>query len=145
MVKTIYERIIPLAEAEKDRVAKATAEKKKRYEQEVEKLYHLLVRYETFQKAQNETGKVELAISQYRERARDVVKQQIERQQLFVTQARNQYERAQGELKTAMIEEKKFTRLQENKLEYERIAAGLLEQEQLDELALLQFGRGRTS
>ncbi|MCT4791080.1 flagellar protein FliJ, partial [Exiguobacterium artemiae] len=93
-MKTIYERIIPLAEAEKDRVSKYTAEKKKQYEIEVEKLYHLLVRYEAFLKAQNETGTVELLASQYRERARDVVKQQIERQQLYVTQAKNQYERA---------------------------------------------------
>ena len=144
-MKTIYDRIIPLAEAEKDRVSKQTAEKKKRYEVEVEKLYHLLVRYETFLKAQNETGTVELLASQYRERARDVVKQQIERQQLYVTQAKNQYERAQVELKEAMIEEKKFTRLQVNQLEAERQVNALIEQNQLDELALLQFGRGRTS
>lgn len=144
-MKTIYERIIPLAEAEKDRVSKQTAEKKKRYEVEVEKLYHLLVRYETFLKAQNETGTVELLASQYRERARDVVKQQIERQQLYVTQAKNQYERAQVELKEAMIEEKKFSRLQVNQLEAERQVNALIEQNQLDELALLQFGRGRTS
>ncbi|ASI35740.1 MULTISPECIES: flagellar FliJ family protein [unclassified Exiguobacterium] len=144
-MKTIYERIIPLAEAEKDRVSKQTAEKKKRYEIEVEKLYHLLVRYETFLKAQNETGTVELLASQYRERARDVVKQQIERQQLYVTQAKNQYERAQVDLKEAMIEEKKFTRLQANQLEEARQINALLEQNQLDELALLQFGRGRTS
>ncbi|WP_214849656.1 flagellar FliJ family protein [Exiguobacterium sp. s193] len=144
-MKTIYDRIIPLAEAEKDRVSKQTAEKKKRYEVEVEKLYHLLVRYETFLKAQNETGTVELLASQYRERARDVVKQQIERQQLYVTQAKNQYERAQVELKEAMIEEKKFSRLQVNQLEAERQVNALVEQNQLDELALLQFGRGRTS
>ncbi|VWX36873.1 flagellar export protein FliJ [Exiguobacterium oxidotolerans] len=144
-MKTIYERIIPLAEAEKDRVSKQTAEKKKRYEIEVEKLYHLLVRYETFLKAQNEMGTVELLASQYRERARDVVKQQIERQQLYVTQAKNQYERAQVDLKEAMIEEKKFTRLQANQLEEARQINALLEQNQLDELALLQFGRGRTS
>ncbi|WP_214892042.1 flagellar FliJ family protein [Exiguobacterium sp. H66] len=144
-MKTIYERIIPLAEVEKDRVSKQTAEKKKRYEIEVEKLYHLLVRYETFLKAQNETGTVELLASQYRERARDVVKQQIERQQLYVTQAKNQYERAQVDLKEAMIEEKKFTRLQANQLEEARQINALLEQNQLDELALLQFGRGRTS
>ncbi len=144
-MKTIYERIIPLAEAEKDRVSKQTAEKKKRYEIEVEKLYHLLVRYETFLKAQNETGTVELLASQYRERARDVVKQQIERQQLYVTKAKNQYERAQVDLKEAMIEEKKFTRLQANQLEEARQINALLEQNQLDELALLQFGRGRTS
>ena len=144
-MKTIYERIIPLAEAEKDRVSKQTAEKKKRYEIEVEKMYHLIVRFETFLKAQNEMGTVELLASQYRERARDVVKQQIERQQLYVTQAKNQYERAQVDLKEAMIEEKKFTRLQANQLEEARQINALLEQNQLDELALLQFGRGRTS
>jgi len=144
-VKTIYERIIPLAEAEKDRVSKHTAEKKKQYEVEVEKLYHLLVRYEAFLKAQNETGDVELLASQYRERARDVVKQQIERQQLYVTQAKNQYERAQVDLKEALIEEKKFTRLQSNQLEENRRSLALVEQNQMDELALLQFGRRRTT
>lgn len=144
-MKTIYERIIPLAEAEKDRVSKHTAEKKKQYEVEVEKLYHLLVRYEAFLKAQNETGEVELLASQYRERARDVVKQQIERQQLYVTQAKNQYERAQIDLKEALIEEKKFTRLQSNQLEENRRSLALVEQNQMDELALLQFGRRRTT
>ncbi|MDW2884914.1 flagellar export protein FliJ [Exiguobacterium artemiae] len=144
-MKTIYERIIPLAEAEKDRVSKHTAEKKKQYEIEVEKLYHLLVRYEAFLKAQNETGTVELLASQYRERARDVVKQQIERQQLYVTQAKNQYERAQVDLKEALIEEKKFTRLQSNQLEESRRTLALVEQNQMDELALLQFGRRRTT
>ncbi|MGX8176237.1 flagellar export protein FliJ [Exiguobacterium artemiae] len=144
-MKTIYERIIPLAEAEKDRVSKHTAEKKKQYEVEVEKLYHLLVRYEAFLKAQNETGDVELLASQYRERARDVVKQQIERQQLYVTQAKNQYERAQVDLKEALIEEKKFTRLQSNQLEENRRSLALVEQNQMDELALLQFGRRRTT
>ncbi|WP_214720641.1 flagellar FliJ family protein [Exiguobacterium sp. s192] len=144
-MKTIYERIIPLAEAEKDRVSKHTAEKKKHYEVEVEKLYHLLVRYEAFLKAQNETGAVELLASQYRERARDVVKQQIERQQLYVTQAKNQYERAQIDLKEALIEEKKFTRLQSNQLEENRRSLALVEQNQMDELALLQFGRRRTT
>lgn len=144
-MKTIYERIIPLAEAEKDRVSKHTAEKKKQYEVEVEKLYHLLVRYEAFLKAQNKTGAVELLASQYRERARDVVKQQIERQQLYVTQAKNQYERAQIDLKEALIEEKKFTRLQSNQLEENRRSLALVEQNQMDELALLQFGRRRTT
>ena len=66
-------------------------------------------------------------------------------QQLYVTQAKNQYERAQVDLKEAMIEEKKFTRLQANQLEEARQINALLEQNQLDELALLQFGRGRTS
>ncbi|AFS70834.1 MULTISPECIES: flagellar export protein FliJ [Exiguobacterium] len=144
-MKTIYERIIPLAEAEKDRVSKHTAEKKKQYEIEVEKLYHLLIRYEAFLKAQNETGAVELLASQYRERARDVVKQQIERQQLYVTQAKNQYERAQVDLKEALIEEKKFTRLQSNQLEENRRTLALTEQNQMDELALLQFGRRQTT
>ena len=142
-MKTIYERIIPLAEAEKDRVAKELSLHKKQYEIEVEKLYHLLVRYESFLKAQDEIGIVELTSSQYRERARDVVKQEIERQQLYVTQSRNRYERAQEALERALIEEKKFSRLQENHtVETKRIEA-LTEQNQLDELALLQFGRGR--
>ena len=144
-MKKIYERIIPLAEAEKDRVSKHTAEKKKQYEIEVEKLYHLLIRYEAFLKAQNETGAVELLASQYRERARDVVKQQIERQQLYVTQAKNQYERAQVDLKEALNEEKKFTRLQSNQLEENRRTLALTEQNQMDELALLQFGRRQTT
>ncbi|MFL0199876.1 flagellar export protein FliJ [Exiguobacterium acetylicum] len=142
-MKTIYERIIPLAEAEKDRVAKELSLHKKQYEIEVEKLYHLLVRYESFLKAQDEIGIVELTSSQYRERARDVVKQEIERQQLYVTQSKNRYERAQETLERALIEEKKFSRLQENHtVETKRIEA-LTEQNQLDELALLQFGRGR--
>lgn len=142
-MKTIYERIIPLAEAEKDRVAKELSIHKKQYEIEVEKLYHLLVRYESFLKAQDEIGIVELTSSQYRERARDVVKQEIERQQLYVTQSKNRYERAQEALERALIEEKKFSRLQENHtVETKRIEA-LTEQNQLDELALLQFGRGR--
>lgn len=142
-MKTIYERIIPLAEAEKDRVAKELSLHKKQYEIEVEKLYHLLVRYESFLKAQDEIGIVELTSSQYRERARDVVKQEIERQQLYVTQSKNRYERAQEALERALIEEKKFSRLQENHtVETKRIKA-LTEQNQLDELALLQFGRGR--
>ncbi len=142
-MKTIYERIIPLAEAEKDRVAKELSRHKKQYEIEVEKLYHLLVRYESFLKAQDEIGIVELTSSQYRERARDVVKQEIERQQLYVTQSKNRYERAQEALERALIEEKKFSRLQENHtVETKRIEA-LTEQNQLDELALLQFGRGR--
>ncbi len=142
-MKTIYERIIPLAEAEKDRVAKELSLYKKQYEIEVEKLYHLLVRYESFLKAQDEIGIVELTSSQYRERARDVVKQEIERQQLYVTQSKNRYERAQEALERALIEEKKFSRLQENHtVETKRIEA-LTEQNQLDELALLQFGRGR--
>ncbi|AOT01077.1 flagellar protein FliJ [Exiguobacterium indicum] len=142
-MKTIYERIIPLAEAEKDRVAKELSLHKKQYEIEVEKLYHLLVRYESFLKAQDEIGIVELTSSQYRERARDVVKQEIERQQLYVTQSKNRYERAQEALERALIEEKKFSRLQENHtVETKRIEA-LTEQNQLDELALLQFGRGR--
>jgi flagellar FliJ protein len=143
MMKTIYERIIPLAEAEKDRVAKELSLHKKQYELEVEKLYHLLVRYESFLKAQDEIGVVELTSSQYRERARDVVKQEIERQQLYVTQSKNRYERTQEALERALIEEKKFSRLQENHtVETKRIEA-LTEQNQLDELALLQFGRGR--
>lgn len=143
MMKTIYERIIPLAEAEKDRVAKELSLHKKQYEIEVEKLYHLLVRYESFLKAQDEIGVVELTSSQYRERARDVVKQEIERQQLYVTQSKNRYERTQEALERALIEEKKFSRLQENHtVETKRIEA-LTEQNQLDELALLQFGRGR--
>ena len=143
MMKTIYERIIPLAEAEKDRVAKELSLHKKQYELEVEKLYHLLVRYESFLKAQDEIGIVELTSSQYRERARDVVKQEIERQQLYVTQSKNRYERTQEALERALIEEKKFSRLQENhRVETKRIEA-LTEQNQLDELALLQFGRGR--
>jgi len=142
-MKTIYERIIPLAEAEKDRVAKELSLHKKQYEIEVQKLYHLLVRYESFLKAQDEIGIVELTSSQYRERARDVVKQEIERQQLYVTQSKNRYERAQEALERALIEEKKFSRLQENHtVETKRIEA-LTEQNQLDELALLQFGRGR--
>ncbi|HAZ38424.1 MAG TPA: flagellar protein FliJ [Exiguobacterium sp.] len=142
-MKTIYERIIPLAEAEKDRVAKELSLHKKQYELEVEKLYHLLVRYESFLKAQDEIGVVELTSSQYRERARDVVKQEIERQQLYVTQSKNRYERTQEALERALIEEKKFSRLQENHtVEAKRIEA-LTEQNQLDELALLQFGRGR--
>ncbi|MER2123250.1 MAG: flagellar FliJ family protein [Exiguobacterium indicum] len=142
-MKTIYERIIPLAEAEKDRVAKELSLHKKQYEIEVEKLYHLLVRYESFLKAQDEIGIVELTSSQYRERARDVVKQEIERQQLYVTQSKNRYERAQEALERALTEEKKFSRLQENHtVETKRIEA-LTEQNQLDELALLQFGRGR--
>lgn len=142
-MKTIYERIIPLAEAEKDRVAKELSLHKKQYEIEVEKLYHLLVRYESFLKAQDEIGIVELTSSQYRERARDVVKQEIERQQLYVTQSKNRYERTQEALERALIEEKKFSRLQENHtIETKRIEA-LTEQNQLDELALLQFGRGR--
>ncbi|MEK4648277.1 MULTISPECIES: flagellar export protein FliJ [Exiguobacterium] len=142
-MKTIYERIIPLAEAEKDRVAKELSLHKKQYEIEVEKLYHLLVRYESFLKAQDEIGIVELTSSQYRERARDVVKQEIERQQLYVTQSKNRYERTQEALERALIEEKKFSRLQENHtVETKRIEA-LTEQNQLDELALLQFGRGR--
>ncbi|EZP60828.1 flagellar FliJ family protein [Exiguobacterium acetylicum] len=142
-MKTIYERIIPLAEAEKDRVAKELSLHKKQYELEVEKLYHLLVRYESFLKAQDEIGVVELTSSQYRERARDVVKQEIERQQLYVTQSKNRYERTQEALERALIEEKKFSRLQENHtVETKRIEA-LTEQNQLDELALLQFGRGR--
>ncbi len=142
-MKTIYERIIPLAEAEKDRVAKELSLHKKQYELEVEKLYHLLVRYESFLKAQDEIGIVELTSSQYRERARDVVKQEIERQQLYVTQSKNRYERTHEALEQALIEEKKFSRLQENHtVETKRIEA-LTEQNQLDELALLQFGRGR--
>lgn len=142
-MKTIYERIIPLAEAEKDRVAKELSFHKKQYELEVEKLYHLLIRYESFLKAQDEIGTVELMSSQYRERARDVVKQEIERQQLYVTQSKNRYERTQEALERALIEEKKFSRLQENHtVETKRIEA-LTEQNQLDELALLQFGRGR--
>jgi len=106
MMKTIYERIIPLAEAEKDRVAKELSLHKKQYELEVEKLYHLLVRYESFLKAQDEIGVVELTSSQYRERARDVVKQEIERQQLYVTQSKNRYERTQEALERALIEER---------------------------------------
>ncbi|WP_313349907.1 flagellar FliJ family protein, partial [Exiguobacterium sp.] len=103
----------------------------------------LLVRYESFLKAQDEIGVVELTSSQYRERARDVVKQEIERQQLYVTQSKNRYERTQEALERALIEEKKFSRLQENHtVETKRIEA-LTEQNQLDELALLQFGRGR--
>jgi len=71
------------------------------------------------------------------------VKQEIERQQLYVTQSKNRYERAQEALERAVIEEKKFSRLQENHtVETKRIEA-LTEQNQLDELALLQFGRGR--
>ncbi len=71
------------------------------------------------------------------------MKQEIERQQLYVTQSKNRYERAQEALERALIEEKKFSRLQENHtVETKRIEA-LTEQNQLDELALLQFGRGR--
>lgn len=143
-MRTIYERIIPLAEAEKDRVSKETAEKKMRYEEEMQKLYQLLVRYETFLKEQDQIGRIELVDSQYRERARDVVKQQIERQQLFVTQAKNVYEKAQLALKEAMIEEKKFTKLQENQFIEVRRELAIVEQNQLDELSLLHFKRGQT-
>ncbi|MCT4791549.1 hypothetical protein NR990_04200 [Exiguobacterium artemiae] len=44
-----------------------------------------------------------------------------------------------------MIEEKKFTRLQSNQLEENRRTLALVEQNQMDELALLQFGRRRTT
>jgi len=60
-----------------------------------------------------------------------------------VTQSKNRYERTQEALEQALVEEKKFSRLQENHtVETKRIEA-LTEQNQLDELALLQFGRGR--
>jgi len=44
-----------------------------------------------------------------------------------------------------LIEEKKFTRLQSNQLEENRRTLALVEQNQMDELALLQFGRRRTT
>jgi flagellar FliJ protein len=60
-----------------------------------------------------------------------------------VTPSKKRYERTQEALERALIEEKKFSRLQENHtVETKRIET-LTDKNQLDELALLQFGRGR--
>ncbi len=97
MNKGILERIMPIVEHEKEDAATTARSHKVHLETEMQKLYDLVVTYETLIRHQNEqSGTIDLLMSHYRENVREQVKRQIETQQLIVQQARNRYHRAQS-------------------------------------------------
>ncbi|WP_214826851.1 flagellar FliJ family protein [Exiguobacterium algae] len=144
MNKLILERIMPIAEHEKEGAATEARSLKARFESEMEKLYELLVTYETLIKHQDEQfGQIDLLMSQYREKTREQVKRQIETQQLVVQQARNRYHASQERLLGKVVEEKKYMTLHEKVSENEMAATKLAEQSMLDELAVIHYGKGK--
>ena len=144
MNKLILERIMPIAEHEKEDAATEARDFKTRLEIEMEKLYKLLITYETLIKHQDEqSGNIDLLMSQYREKTREQVKRQIETQQLVVQQARNRYHSSQERLLGKVVEEKKYITLHEKVSENEMAVTKLAEQNMMDELAVIHFGKGK--
>lgn len=144
MNRLILERIMPIAEHEKEDAAKEVRGFKARLETEMEKLYDLLLMYESLIKHQDEqSGNIDLLMSQYREKTREQVKRQIETQQLVVQQARNRYHASQERLLGKVVEEKKYVTLHEKVSMQEMTVAKLTEQQMMDELAVIHHGKGK--
>lgn len=144
MNKGILERIMPIVEHEKEDAATTARVHKVHLETEMQKLYDLVVTYETLIRHQNEqSGTIDLLMSHYRENVREQVKRQIETQQLIVQQARNRYHRAQEQLLGKVVEEKKYITLHEKVSEQELTVAKLMEQHMIDELAVIHHGKGK--
>ncbi|WP_215141625.1 flagellar FliJ family protein [Exiguobacterium qingdaonense] len=144
MNRLILERIMPIAEHEKEDAAIEVRGLKSRLETEMEKLYELLLMYESLIKHQDEqSGNIDLLMSQYREKTREQVKRQIETQQLVVQQARNRYHASQERLLGKVVEEKKYVTLHEKVSTQEMAVAKLTEQQMMDELAVIHHGKGK--
>ncbi|MBR2077187.1 MULTISPECIES: flagellar FliJ family protein [Exiguobacterium] len=144
MNRLILERIMPIAEHEKEDAALEVRGFKARLETEMEKLYDLLLMYESLIKHQDEqSGNIDLLMSQYREKTREQVKRQIETQQLVVQQARNRYHASQERLLGKVVEEKKYVTLHEKVSMQEMTVAKLTEQQMMDELAVIHHGKGK--
>ncbi len=144
MNRLILERIMPIAEHEKEDAAIEVRGCKARLETEMEKLYDLLLMYESLIKHQDEqSGNIDLLMSQYREKTREQVKRQIETQQLVVQQARNRYHSSQERLLGKVVEEKKYVTLHEKVSMQEMAVAKLTEQQMMDELAVIHHGKGK--
>ncbi|WP_214776846.1 flagellar FliJ family protein [Exiguobacterium sp. s22] len=144
MNRLILERIMPIAEHEKEDAAIEVRSFKAKLETEMEKLYELLLMYEALIKHQDEqSGNIDLLMSQYREKTREQVKRQIETQQLVVQQARNRYHASQERLLGKVVEEKKYVTLHEKVSLHETTVAKLTEQQMMDELAVIHHGKGK--
>ncbi|WDH77005.1 flagellar FliJ family protein [Exiguobacterium marinum] len=144
MNRLILERIMPIAEHEKEDAALEVRGLKSKLESEMEKLYDLLLMYEALIKHQDEqSGRIDLLMSQYREKTREQVKRQIETQQLVVQQARNRYHVSQERLLGKVVEEKKYVTLHEKASLHEMTVAKLTEQQMMDELAVIHHGKGK--
>lgn len=144
MNRLILERIMPIAEHEKEDAATEVRGLKAKLETEMEALYDLLLMYESLIKHQDEQqGRIDLLMSQYREKTREQVKRQIETQQLVVQQARNRYHASQERLLGKVVEEKKYVTLHEKVSSEEMTAAKLTEQLMMDELAVIHHGKGK--
>ena len=144
MNKLLLERIMPIAEHEKEESATEMREHKARFEMEMETLYRLVLTYESLLKSQDEQdGVIDLLMSQYREQTRGLLKRQIETQQLVVQQARNRYHRAQERLLGKVVEEKKYVSLHEKASQEEVATTKLVEQHFIDELAVIHHGKGK--
>ncbi|WP_074037245.1 flagellar FliJ family protein [Exiguobacterium profundum] len=144
MNRLILERIMPITEHEKEDAAIEVRGFKARLETEMEKLYDLLLMYESLIKHQDEqSGNIDLLMSQYREKTREQVKRQIETQQLVVQQARNRYHASQERLLGKVVEEKKYVTLHEKVSMQEMTVAKLTEQQMMDELAVIHHGKGK--
>ncbi|MDX5324294.1 MAG: flagellar FliJ family protein [Exiguobacterium sp.] len=144
MNRLLQERIMPIAEHEKEETATEMRSLKARFEADMEALYRLLVTYESLMKSQDEqSGTVDLLMSQYREKTRDLLKRQIETQQLVVTQSRNRYHLAQERLLGKVVEEKKYVTLHEKASQQEVAATKATEQSFIDELAVIHHGKGK--
>lgn len=144
MNKLLLERIMPIAEHAKEESATEMRGHKARFEAEMETLYRLVVTYETLMKSQDEhSGVIDLLMFQYREKAREQLKRQIETQQLVVQQSRNRYNLAQERLLGKVVEEKKYVTLHEKVSQSEVAVSKLTEQHFIDELAVIHHGKGK--
>ncbi|WP_215114536.1 flagellar FliJ family protein [Exiguobacterium sp. s70] len=144
MNRLLLERIMPIAEHEKEESATEMRQHKARFETEMETLYRLLLTYESLMKSQDEqAGVIDLLMSQYREQTRERLKRQIETQQLVVQQARNRYHLSQERLLGKVVEEKKYVTLHEKVSQDEVAATKLIEQHFIDELAVIHHGKGK--
>lgn len=144
MNRLILERIMPIAEHEKEDAASEARAFKAKLEAEMEELYKLLLMYEALIKQQDEQcGNIDLLMSQYREKTREQLKRQIETKQLVVQQARNRYHASQERLLGKVVEEKKYVTLHEKVSFQEMTVAKLTEQQMMDELAVIHHGKGK--
>ncbi|RHB51135.1 flagellar FliJ family protein [Exiguobacterium sp. AM39-5BH] len=144
MNRLLLERIMPIAEHEKEESATEMRQHKAKFEAEMESLYRLVLTYESLMKSQDEQdGVIDLLMSQYREQTRERLKRQIETQQLVVQQARNRYHLSQERLLGKVIEEKKYVTLHEKVSQHEIAATKLIEQHFIDELAVIHHGKGK--
>jgi len=144
MNRLLLERIMPIAEHEKEESATEMRQHKARFETEMETLYRLVLTYESLMKSQDEqAGVIDLLMSQYREQTRERLKRQIETQQLVVQQARNRYHLSQERLLGKVVEEKKYVTLHEKVSQGEVAATKLIEQHFIDELAVIHHGKGK--